>query len=455
MSTQPMLLSGPAVENPLSPPVKPSGIPSSVSADLMLPPTQLQRRMLLTLAGLVLVAISWAAIARVEEVTKGQGRVIPASKIQLVQNLEGGIVREVLVREGAIVKEGQIIARIDPTIAGSSLGEAREKMSALEAMVVRLEAEVEAKPLIFPSELAAKRPDLISAQRDHYEVRRRELAAAISGLELQERQRGQEILELEAKIETLARALGLVRQELELIRGLEKSRAASRSELLAAEGRANETAGMLKAAELALPRVRDAQREVRDRRFEKVAAFQGDSLQKLANARVELAALGQSSRGSEDKLARTIIRAPVAGIIKSVSVTTPGQIIQPGHNLVEIVPINDTLLVEAQVRPQDIAFLRPGQAAMVKLSAYDFSIYGGLKATLEQIGADSITTEKGETYYLVRVRTDRNSIERGGDNLPIMPGMVADVDVITGSKTVLGYLTKPLTRLQQNALRER
>jgi membrane fusion protein, adhesin transport system len=439
----------------LPPAVKAAVIPSAVSADLLLPPAQLQRRMLYTLSSLVVVAIAWAAIARVEEVTKGQGRVIPASKIQLVQNLEGGIVREVLVREGAVVKEGQVIARIDPTIAGSSLGEAREKMSALEAMVVRLEAEVEAKPLVFPAGLAAKRPDLVSAQRDHFEVRRRELAAAIGGLELQERQRGQEILELEAKIDTLTRALGLVSQELELIRGLEKTRAASRSELLAAEGRANETAGSLKAAELALPRVRDAQREVRDRRLEKIAAFEGDSLQKLANARVELAALGQSSRGSEDKLARTTIRAPVAGIIKSVSVTTPGQIIQPGHNLVEIVPINDTLLVEAQVRPQDIAFLRPGQEAMVKLSAYDFSIYGGLKATLEQIGADSITTEKGETYYLVRVRTDRNSIQRGGEILPIMPGMVADVDVITGSKTVLGYITKPLTRLRQNALRER
>jgi membrane fusion protein, adhesin transport system len=138
-----------------------------------------------------------------------------------------------------------------------------------------------------------------------------------------------------------------------------------------------------------------------------------------------------------------------------VSITTPGQVVQPGHSLFEIVPLNDTLLVEAQVRPQDIAFLRPGQPAIVKLSAYDFSIYGGLKATLEQIGADSVTTEKGETYYLVRVRTERSSLQHGQETLPIIPGMVADVDVITGSKTVLAYLTKPLTRMRQNALRER
>jgi membrane fusion protein, adhesin transport system len=431
------------------------GIPSAVSADLLQPPAAVQRHILIALVGLIFVAIAWAGFARVEEVTKGQGRVIPASKIQLVQNLEGGIVREVLVREGTIVKEGQVIARIDPTIAGSSLGEAREKMLALEAMVARLEAEVENKPLTFGRDLALKRPDLIAAQTEQHEVRKRELAAALSGLELLERQRGQEILELEAKIETLKRSSALVDQELELIRGLEKSRAASRSELITAETRANDTAGALKAAELALPRIRDAQREVRDKRMEKIAAFQGESLQKLANSKVELAALGQASRGTEDKIARTTIRAPTAGIVKTVSITTPGQVIQPGHNLVEIVPVNDSLLVEAQVRPQDIAFLRPGQPAMVKLSAYDFSIYGGLRATLEQIGADSITTDKGETYYLVRVRTERNSIQRGGDSLPIMPGMVADVDVITGSKSVLSYLTKPLVRVQQNALRER
>jgi membrane fusion protein, adhesin transport system len=430
-------------------------IPSAVSADLLLPPTRARRMLLGALAGSVAVAIIWAALAHIEEVTRGQGRVIPASKIQLVQNLEGGIVREILVREGTIVREGQIIARIDPTIAGSSLGEAREKLAGLEAMVARLEAEVEAKPLVFAPELAAARPDIVASQRDHFEARKREFNAAVGGLELLETQRAQEILELEAKIVTLSRSLDLVNEELHLIRGLEKTRAASRSELIAVESKANDTAGALRAAELALPRARAAQAEVRDKRNEKVAAFQGEAMQRLASAKTEWAALSQASKGSEDKLARTTIRAPAHGIVKSVSITTPGQVVQPGHNLFEIVPLNDTLLVEAQVRPQDIAFLRPGQPALVKLSAYDFSIYGGVKATLEQIGADSVTTEKGETYYLVRVRTERSSLQFGQDSLPIIPGMVADVDVITGSKTILAYMTKPLTRMRQNALRER
>ncbi len=449
MTATPSPASG-AASSPLHRP-----IPSAVSADLLLPPTQARRLLLSALAASVVVAILWAAVAPVEEVTRGQGRVIPASKIQLVQNLEGGIVREILVREGTVVREGQIIARIDPTLAGSTLGEAREKMVSLEAVVARIEAEVEGKPLVFAAELASQRPDIVASQRDHFEIRKREFNAAVSGLEFLEKQRAQEILELDAKIATLTRALELVNEELKLIRTLEKTRAASRSELIAVEARANDTAGALRAAELALPRARAAQEEVRDRRNEKVAAFQGEALQRLSSARTELAALQQSSKGSEDKLARTTIRAPAHGIVKSVSITTPGQVVQPGHNLFEIVPLNDTLLVEAQVRPQDIAFLRPGQPALVKLSAYDFSIYGGLKATLEQIGADSVTTEKGETYYLVRVRTERSSLQSGADTLPIIPGMVADVDVITGSKTVLGYLTKPLTRMRQNALRER
>lgn len=161
------------------------------------------------------------------------------------------------------------------------------------------------------------------------------------------------------------------------------------------------------------------------------------------------------SRGSQDKVARASVKAPTDGIVKTVHVTTPGQIVQPGHSLVEIVPINDPLLVEAQVRPQDIAFLRPGQDAVVKISAYDFSLYGGLSAKLEHIGADSISTDKGETYHLIRVRTDKAQLTHLGHKLPIIPGMVAEVEVITGSKTVMQYLTKPLLRMRNLALTER
>ena len=431
------------------------GIPSAVSADLLEPPSRRASALMLSLVALIFVSIGWSALAVVQEVTTGRGRVTPASKIQVVQNLEGGIVREILVREGMTVREGDVILRIDPTQAGASLGETREKMHGLGALIARLEAEVEGRPMVFPSDLSDSRPDLVAHQRDHYEARRKEIEGATASFELQARQRAQEITEAASRIETLKRGLEIAAEELAMIRTLERSRAASRSELLIVEAKHNDIRGSLEATQLALPRLRAALDEVAGRRAEKIENFRGDALQRLSAARVEFASLTESSRGGEDKVARTTVRAPTSGIVKTVLVTTPGQVVQPGHNLVEIVPLNDTLLVEAQVRPQDIAFLRPGQLAMVKVTAYDFSIYGGLPARLEHIGADSISTEKGETYYLIRVRTDRATLKRGALELPIIPGMVADVDVITGSKTVLGYLTKPLVRMNQVALRER
>ncbi|CAN0232286.1 unnamed protein product [Phaeothamnion confervicola] len=272
---------------------------------------------------------------------------------------------------------------------------------------------------------------------------------------MQEVQRAQEIKEAQSRIETLRRSLEITTEELEMIRPLEKSRSASRSELLLVEAKYNDIRGALESTRLAIPRLEAALSEIGRRRTERIEAFRGDALQRLSSARVEHSALQETSRASEDKVARTTVRAPTDGIIKTVHVTTPGQVVQPGHSLVEIVPVNDTLLVEAQVRPQDIAFLRPGQDALVKITAYDFSIYGGLVAKLEHIGADSISTEKGETYYLIRVRTAKAHLAHGSSTLPIMPGMVAEVDVITGSKTVMGYLTKPLVRMRQTALRER
>jgi membrane fusion protein, adhesin transport system len=263
------------------------------------------------------------------------------------------------------------------------------------------------------------------------------------------------VIETRSKIESLKLTLVLAQREQEMIRPLVASGAAARIEALRAETKVVETDGALKGSELALPRVEAALAEARDRRREKGDGVRTEALAKLSQAESELAALSQTMRNSEDRLRRTDMTAPVNGIVKSLNVTTIGQVIQPGLSAVEIVPVDETLLVEAQVRPQDIAFLRPGLDATVKLTAYDSTIYGGLPGKLEHIGADSVTPDKGETYFIIRVRTNANALHHKGRDLPIMPGMVAEVEIRTGQKTVLQYLLKPMTRMQQQALRER
>ncbi len=434
---------------------RPLGLPSAVSADLLEPPRRLYHVSILALVGLVVVGIGWAAQAVMTEFTVGQGKVIPARKIQVVQNLEGGIVRAIAVREGQQVKQGDLLLSIDPVVAGSQLAEAREKSAGITALMARLDAELKGTQPEFPAEIAKRRPDLVANELALFESRRREMESALSALDLQIRQREQEVIETGAKITSLKATLNLARREQDLIRPLVSSGAAARIEGLRAEAKVVETEGLLSGAELALPRIESALAEARDRRAEKGQSLRSEALAKLSQADSELAGLTQAMRNNEDRVRRTDMTSPVNGIIKSLHVTTLGQVIQPGSSAVEIVPIDDTLLVEAQVRPQDIAFLRPGLDAMVKLSAYDFTVYGGMPARLEHIGADSITTDKGETYYIIRVRTLASGLRYRDRDLPIIPGMVAEVELKTGQKTVLHYLTKPMTRMQQQALRER
>ncbi len=451
---------GPVVDVPLAAkaaPVMPRavGVPSAISADLLAMPPRGLDRLMMALIALVGLFFVWAAFARIEEVTTGSGRIVPASKLQVVQNLEGGIVTEVLVREGASVLAGDTILRIDPTQAGSTLGETREKIDGYAALLTRLEAEANGSEPVFSEELKARRPDLVKAEAENFRARRDGLQSAVAVLHTQEQQRSQEIIEINDRIATLKRSLALAQEQLELMRPLVASMSASRAEMLAVESKVNDTAGTLSAAELSLPRLEAAAREARDRIAEKISAFRNEALQQMSTARFEAAVLSEQVKGNQDRVSRTTVKAPVSGIVKTVHVTTPGQVVQPGQSLIEIVPMNDTLLVEARVKPKDIAFLHPGQKAIVKLSAYDFALYGGLEGVVEHIGADSITDDKGETYYLINVRTSKRTLANKGGELPVIPGMVADVDVRTGEKTVLGYLMKPLTRMQQSALRER
>ena len=404
---------------------------------------------------LLVAAFFWAYAAEVDEVTRGEGRVIPSSKIQIVQNLEGGILKEVFVKEGATVREGEVLLRIDDTGVAASYGELRANRFALLGRVARLTAQAENKPLHFPPELTAEARDIASNEEQLFNASESALQSQISILRVQADQRKQEMAELCAKLDKLRTSLGLANEELELTEPLARSGIVPAIDLIRIKRQVAGLAGEYRTTQLSVPRARSALQEANRRIEEKFNTRRTESLTELNQSRGELAQIEETIRAARDRVMRTDVVSPVNGIIKELKVRTVGGVIKPGMDLVEIVPVDDTLLVEARIRPADIAFLSLNQVATVKLTAYDFSIYGGLDGRLERISADTITDDEGESFYHVIIRTDQNYLERRGEKLPIIPGMVASVDVLTGRKTILDYLLKPILKARNKALSER
>jgi adhesin transport system membrane fusion protein len=405
------------------------------------------------------VALIWASGAQLDEVAQGQGQVIPSSKIQVVQNLEGGIIAELLVEPGQIVHKGQPLLRIDDTRFASSYLEGAAKDDALRVRIARLEAEAALGEFIPPADLQQDKSELVRQERAVFDSRHRDLQASVAVLDQQAEQRSRELAETQAHAAQLEHSYALVQQELAITRQAADQSVFPKVQLIRLERQANDLKGELEVAKLSVPRLQAARAEVR-RKAEQIAAeFRAAASRELSEARAEQSIVSATKVALEDRLARTTVRAPLTGTIKQVKVNTVGGVVQPGMDLVEIVPLEDSLLVEARVRPADIAFLRPGLEAMVKLTAYDFSIYGGLEGIVEHISADAIIDERPgvrpESYYLVRVRTSRGGRGAGDKHLKIIPGMQATVDIRTGHKTVLQYLLKPILRAKQTALRER
>jgi adhesin transport system membrane fusion protein len=407
----------------------------------------------------LVVAFVWAALADLDEVIVGEGKVVPSNRVQVVQNLEGGIVSEILVQAGDMVQKDQPLLRIDDTRFAASSREGQAKDNALLARIARLGAEAGSTPFVAPRQVEKEAPALIAQERSLYASRLRELQANQAVLQQQADQRRQELTEKRSRAEQLQQSRDLVVKELTMTRPLAQQGIVSEVEILRLERQASDFQGELDAARLAIPRLQAALREVQQKGAELTAHFHAESMKELNQARAEQSALSAANTALEDRVTRTVVRAPLPGVVKQVKTNTVGGVIQPGMDLVEIVPIEDSLLIEARVRPADIAFLRPGQETMVKLSAYDFSIYGGFPATLEQISADTLTTDKpgerADSFYQIRVRTKQNKPSGHDELLPIMPGMVATVDIKTGKKTVLHYLLKPIVKTKEVALRER
>jgi membrane fusion protein, adhesin transport system len=403
----------------------------------------------------ILVALVWANFAVLDVVTMGQGKVIPSSNMQIVQNLEGGIIKDIRVRQGEIVERDQILMVIDDTRFSSSFKENEVQLYALKAKMERLQAESLGREITWSKELSELYPGYVKSEMDLYTSRQNGLKVRLNILNDEKEQRQQELIELKGKTEQLERSLELVKKELVLTRPLVKDGAVSEVELLRLERTVNDLTGDMTATQLAIPRLESAYEGAKRKIDELIISSKTEAMSDLNGVRAEYSRMYETIKAAKDRVNRTVVRSPVRGTVNQVKVSTIGAVVQPGAELIDIVPLDDTLLIEANVRPADIGFLRPGLPATVKITAYDFSIYGGLKAVVEHISPDTITNEKGDSFYQIRVRTSENSfLMKKGEKLPIIPGMGATVDILTGEKTVLDYMLKPILKARQNAMRE-
>lgn len=362
----------------------------------------------------LLVLLAWAWLFKLEEVSTGTGKVVPSSKEQIIQSLEGGILTRINVREGEIVKRGQVLAALDPTRLASNVGESESLLVSAQATAARLRAEVNGTPLKFPKDVLAV-PKLVNEEIALYNSRRANLEQSMAGLK---------------------QALSLVEQELIMTEPLVAKGAASEVEVLRLKREAND--------------LRNQMNDIRNQYYVKAR-------EELSKANTDIETQQQVVKGKSDTLSRTVFKSPVRGVVKEIDVMTIGGVVPQNGKLMTIVPLDEQLMIEARIAPRDIAFIHPGQEALVKITAYDYSIYGGLKGKVTVISPDTLRDEvkQDQFYYRVYIRTDTDKLtNKAGKKFSITPGMVATVDIKTGEKTVLDYLIKPFNKAQE-ALRER
>lgn len=391
---------------------------NDVQASLLSQTTPGSKLVMWIIIAVIGIGLTWANYARVEEITKGDGKVISRSREQVIQSLEGGILAEMNVREGTVVNRGDVLLKIDPTRAQSSYREALSKVIGLKGSIARLRAEAYAQPLEFDEQVKSD-PAVVAQETKAYEARKRALNDSVNSLQ---------------------RSYGLSMREIRLAEPLAAKGLLSEVELLRMQRQAN-----------------DIQAQIVERRNR----YQSDANTELARLELELSQVSENLIGRADVVDRTTITAPVRGTVKNVRVNTIGGVIQPGEHILEIVPLEEQLLVEGKIRPSDVAFLRPGLPAKVKITAYDFAIYGGLDGHVEYISPDTLKDDQkaasgrpDDTYYRVLILTDKSTLHAGNKDLPIIPGMVATVEIRTGEKTILDYLLKPVLKAKE-AFRER
>lgn len=413
---------------------------------------------LFTIIGIIFIFIIWANLATLDEITRGQGRVVPSSEVQVIQHQEGGTIQALLVKEGDTVEAGQILMQLSDVGASSELGSTNARMMGLKAKAMRLQAEAEGKATLeFDDVMIEAIPQTVQEELNSFRANRAQIDSQKSVYQSQLSQRRGEVSEINTRINDIQRVISLTNEEMDMLKPLVDRGSAPKRDVLQLEQQLAQQRSELNGLRASLPRANSAINEAQARLSDIETTFKTKAQNDLTSALIDIKTLEQQMPALQDRKTRTEIRSPVKGIIKDIRIQTDegSGVIKPGEPIMEVVPVDDQLVVEANIRPADIAFLHPGQRATVKITAYDFSIYGGLKGELVGISADTITNEKGESFYQIRVVTDENTIKRNGNNLPIIPGMVASVDILTGEKTVMEYIMKPLIKTLSQSMNER
>ena len=417
--------------------------------------------LLYVIAVVMCLFLVWANVATLDEVSRGNGKVVPSSEVQAIQSLEGGIIDEFLVHEGDEVREGQVLLRMRNIQAKGDFDATMQKYLGLSAVTTRLQAEADGKDeLNFSDEVKKGAPESVSAQQNAFDANKRQQDGQASVLQDQLNQKQQEVEELQRRITDTGGVLKLAVDERNMVAPMVDKGAASKKELLQINQKIASQQAELNGLRLQLPRNESAVQEVKSRLNSLKKDFQATAQKELAEKTIELNTVKQTLAAYRDKSERTEVKSPVHGMVKDLKVVSTGGVAKPGETIMEIVPLEDQLVVEANLQPKDIAFVHPGQKAIVRLTAFDFSIFGSLEGEVTEISPDSISNEKGESFYHVKVRTKQTRVTReghscAGKECDVMPGMQATVDIVTGEKTVMTYLTKPFMKAAQEAMRER
>ncbi|MEO5759608.1 MAG: HlyD family type I secretion periplasmic adaptor subunit [Mesorhizobium sp.] len=411
------------------------------------------------IAALFIAFVAWASFAEVDEIARGDGKVIPASKTQIIQATEPGVVQEIAVKIGQVVKKNDLIIRLDNTLNTSSLGEQQAKARALEVRIARLKYEQSGNitgSFPCPQDIQSVAPQICDNEQNLLVARRENFDNKLSVLKSRLDQRQRELDEAIANSDRLTKNLAVSDQQAKLVESMVKKGLMARTEQLKVEQEQTELNGQLNLAGETIKKAKSAIVEAQLQVEELGLQLKQEALDDLTQALADLSVVDETIRGATDKVARTDIRSPVDGIVNTMELNTVGAFVQPGAVVAGIVPTSETLLVEARVSPRDVAFIRPDQDALIKVTAYDFSIFGGIEGKVSNITADSLVDQKtGEPYYQVRVATEKSTLQRDGKAYSIIPGMICSVDIKTGRKTILSYLLKPINKARQEAMSER